>query len=384
MKVAIVHDWLMVVAGAEKVLLGLLDAFPQAELFAVVTGLTEDQQEQLFGRKVKTSFIQRMPFGVSKYRAYLPFMPLAVEQLDLSGFDLVISSSYAVSKGVITGPDQVHISYTHSPIRYAWDMQNQYLAEAKLDRGIKSWLARALLHYIRNWDSRTANGVDHFIANSDFIRRRILKCYRRDAKVIYPAVDLDRFSIGFEREDYYFTASRMVPYKKVPLIAEAFSRMPDKRLVIGGRGPQYDLVRANAGPNVTMLGDIDDDEMVRHLRRARAFVFAAEEDFGIIPLEAQACGTPVIAFGKGGALETVRGTDEPRRTGVFFYEQTPEAICNAVVEFERIASAINPHDCRANAELFSPARFRRNILEFVEEVMESPRQIDRRVVARYG
>jgi len=383
-KVAIVHDWLMLVAGAEKVLLSLLDIYPQADLYAVLTGFSEEEQRRIFGREVKTSFIQKLPFSKKHYRSYLPLMPLAVEQFDLSEYDLVISSCYAVSKGVITGPDQVHISYTHSPMRYAWDMQNQYLRESNLDRGFKTVLIRVLLHYIRNWDSRTANGVDYFMANSDFIRRRILKCYRRDAKVVYPPVDIERFQLGQNRGDYYFTASRMVPYKQIPMIAEAFSRMPDKKLVIGGSGPQFDLVRAKAGPNITLLGELSNADMVSHMQSARAFVFAAEEDFGIMPLEAQACGTPVIAFGKGGSLETVRGEPGARRTGVFFREQTAEAIMQAVHEFEAIEDSISAHDCRAHAEMFAPARFCREFKAFVDDVMKRPSAVDRRVVARIG
>ena len=245
-------------------------------------------------------------------------MPLAVEQFDLSPYDLVISSSYSFAKGVLTGPDQRHLCYCHSPIRYAWDMQHQYLEQSGLTKGLKSFIVRFLLHYVRLWDYRTAAGVDAFAANSAYIARRIMKVYRREAEVIYPPVALDDFPLEERKEDFYLTASRMVPYKKIDLIAEAFSRMPEKKLIIIGDGPEMDKVRAKAGSNVELLGYRDNATLRSHLQRAKAFVFVAEEDFGIVPVEAQACGTPVIAFGRGGVAETVI----PGKTGILFYEQS--------------------------------------------------------------
>ena len=301
----------------------------------------------------------------TRFRSYLPLMPLAIEQLDLSAYDLVISSNHAVAKGVITGPGQLHLSYVHSPMRYAWDLQHQYLAEAGLTRGLKSALARLALHYLRQWDVRSANGVDGFIANSHFIARRIRKVYRREASVIHPPVDVARFPLRTDKQDFYLTASRMVPYKKVPLIVQAFARMPEKRLVVIGDGPEFGKAKAAAefngtnAANITLLGHAPGEVLVDHMQRAKAFVFAAEEDFGITPLEAQACGTPVIAFGRGGSLETVRGEGEPgSRTGVFFGEQTVESIVAAVRVFEAEPKAFTPAACRANAERFSQEVFR--------------------------
>lgn len=307
MKVAIVCDWLVTYAGAERVIEQMLKVYPEADLFAVVDFLPEGSRDFLMNKSVTTTFIQNLPKAKKYYRAYLPLMPIAIEQLDLSSYDLVISSSHCVAKGILTGPDQIHISYVHSPVRYAWDLQHQYLRESGLTHGLKSKIARAILHYIRIWDTRTSNGVDYFISNSRFIAKRIWKCYRREATVVYPPVNIDIFQYCEEKEDYYVTASRMVPYKKMDLIVEAFTQMPDKKLVVIGDGPDFEKIKKKAGTNVTLLGFAPDNVMRDYMQHAKAFVFAAEEDFGITPVEAQACGTPVIAYGKGGSLETVRG-----------------------------------------------------------------------------
>jgi glycosyltransferase involved in cell wall biosynthesis len=355
LKVAVVHEWLDTYAGSERVLEQILKVYPSADLFTVVDFLKDEDRGFVLGKRARTTFIQRLPGARKHFRSYLPLMPLAVEQLDLSGYDLVISSSHAVAKGVITGPDQVHVSYVHSPIRYAWDMQHQYLSESGMSKGFKGAVARLVLHYMRQWDVRTANGVDLFIANSAFIARRIRKVYRREAQVVFPPVDLDRFQLHERKEDFYLAASRMVPYKKMPLIAQAFAKMPDKRLVMIGDGPEIERVRAVAAPNVNVMGYQGTEVLADHMRRARAFVFAAEEDFGIMPVEVQACGTPVIAFGRGGATETVV-TEGPHRTGSFFTEQTVASLVDAVTRFE-LAPACTPADCRANAERFSVASF---------------------------
>ena len=365
MKIAIVCDWLVTYAGAEKVLEQILNVFPEADLFALVDFYPENSRAFIKNKKVVTSFIQKLPKAKTKYRNYLPLMPLAIEQLDVTGYDVVISSSHCVAKGVITSPNQVHISYVHSPIRYAWDLQHQYLREAGLNKGLKGWIAKAILHYMRLWDYRTANNVDYFIANSNFIAKRIWKCYRRKAKVIYPPVDVDSFEFCERKEDFYLTASRMVPYKKMDLIVEAFSKMPDKKLIVIGDGPDFNKIKPKAGKNVTLLGYQPFEVLKEHMQKAQAFIFAAEEDFGITPVEAQACGTPVIAYGKGGALETVIGADNEIATGVFFEEQTVESICKAVAKFEKVKNKINPKNCRANAERFSNERFLREIKEFV-------------------
>jgi glycosyltransferase involved in cell wall biosynthesis len=363
MKVAIVHDWLVTYAGAERVLEQMLVCYPQADIFTLVDFIPEGARTFLQGRPVTTSFIQKLPFARKRYRSYLPLMPLAVEQFDLSMYDLVISSSHAVAKGVITGPDQRHLCMCYSPMRYAWDLQHQYLKESGLDRGLKGWLAKYMLHRLRLWDSRTANGVDAFIAISHFIARRIHKVYRRSSTVIYPPVAVDDFTLCSDKENFYLTASRMVPYKKIDMIVEAFSAMPTKQLVVIGDGPDMEKIANKAAgcDNIKLLGFQSFSVLKDHMQRAKAFVFAAEEDFGIAPLEAQACGTPVIAFGKGGALETiVDGV-----SGVFFNEQTPQSLIEAVTRFEQ--ASFSAAACRDNALRFSIERFKQNLTQFVGE-----------------
>lgn len=371
MKIAIVHDWLINLGGAEQFLKDLLSIYPKADLFTVVDFLDEESRKFIQNKKITTTFIQRMPKAKSKYRNYLPFMPLAIEQLDLSEYDLVISSSYCVAKGIITSPNQVHISYVHSPIRYAWDLQNQYLREAGLDKGLKGWIAKIILHYMRIWDTRTANGVDYFIANSKFIAKRIWKCYHRKADVIYSGINLDDFSFYDKKDDFYLTASRMVPYKKMDLIAEAFTAMPDKKLIIIGEGPDFEKIKAKAGTNVILMGYQPFDILKDYMQRAKAFVFAAEEDFGRVPVEAQACGTPVIAYGKGGVLETVRGLgikDKP--TGIFFDKQTKDSLIDAVNKFEQQNNLIKYKDCRENALEFGLDKFKYNFKNYVDKIIK--------------
>ncbi|MGV8921193.1 MAG: glycosyltransferase family 4 protein [Pseudomonas sp.] len=371
MKTAIVHDWLVAYAGAERVLASLINVWPDAELYSVIDFLSSEDRAHLGGKKAKTTFIQNLPMARTHYQNYLPLMPLAIEQLDLSGYDLIISSSHAVAKGVICGPDQTHISYVHSPFRYAWDMQHQYLLEFGMSKGLKGKVARMFLHYLRMWDQRTAAGVDDFVANSHFISARIAKAYRRESTVIYPPVDTLGFTLQEIKQDYYVTASRMVPYKHMLMIIEAFAQMPDKHLVVIGDGPEMEKARAIYAPNVRLLGFQPFEVLFEHMRNAKAFVFAAEEDFGISPVEAQSCGTPVIAFGKGGALETVYGLDHPMPTGVLFAEQTIASLIAAVAEFEIARARISATACRANAERFSTDRFEREIKAFVDTCLAS-------------
>lgn len=367
LSVGIVADWLVSYAGAEKVISQFIDMFPDSELYSVVDFLSDNSRELFNNKKAHTTFIQNLPLSKKKYQSYLPLMPLAIEQLDVSEHDVILSSSHAVSKGVLTGPDQLHISYVHSPIRYAWDLQHQYLNESGLRKGVKSMIARFLLHKIRMWDYRTANGVDHFIANSQFIARRIKKVYGRKADVIYPPVDVDRFSLVNKKDTYYFTASRMVPYKRMDLIVEAFSHMPDKKLVVIGDGSEMNKIKSKAGMNVDILGYQSNETMQQYMQNAKAFIFAAEEDFGITPVESQACGTPVIAFGKGGSLETVRPYGEDNATGFFFEEQTIASLVGAVSLFERNLDKIDPNDCRKNAMKFSTPRFRYEIEKYIND-----------------
>lgn len=368
MRVAIVHDWLVNYAGSERVLEQMIHCLHNADIFTLIDALPPKERDFLGRRAIYTSFLQKLPGARKHHRNFLPLMPLAVEQLDVSGYDLVISSSHAVAKGVLTGPDQLHICMCYSPIRYAWDLQHRYLKESGLDSGLKSWLARWLLHKIRIWDSRTASGVDQFVAISHFIGRRIDKAYRRPSVVIYPPVDVEGFSVGVQKDDFYLAASRMVPYKMMPMIVAAFTKMPGKRLVVIGDGPDLAKCRSVAGSNVDFLGYQPEAILRDHMQRAQGFVFAAEEDFGIAPLEAQACGTPVIAFGKGGVLETLRGLDDNEPTAVFYFDQTPEALIEAIEEFEQVGKQrISPSACRANAERFNSTRFRQEFSAYVDE-----------------
>jgi glycosyltransferase involved in cell wall biosynthesis len=366
LKIAIICDWLVTFAGAEKVLAEIIHCYPTADLFAVVDGLSAESRALLQNKPIKTTFIQKLPFAKKHYRIYLPLMPLAIEQLDVSNYDLVISTSHAVAKGVLTGPDQLHISYVYSPIRYAWDLQHQYLKESGLMYGLKSLFVRYILHKMRIWDQRTTNGVDHFIAISHFIARRIWKTYRREAQVIYPPIDLSYFTPSRDKQDYYVAASRLVPYKKIDLIVQAFATMPDKKLVVIGDGPDLAKVKSKATSNTQILGPQTNEQLRSHLQHAKAFIFAAEEDFGILPLEAQACGTPVIAYGKGGALETVRELDQEHPTGLFFEEQTVSSLCKAVTKFETLPSFL-VEDCVNNARKFSKEIFREQFKTYVEQ-----------------
>lgn len=370
MKIAIVCDWLITQAGSERVLGEILQCYPHADIFAVVDFIPSAERDFLLNKPVKTTFIQHLPFVKKRYRSYLPLMPIAIEQIDVSQYDLIISSSHAVAKGVITGPDQIHISYVHSPMRYAWDLQHQYLLETKLHQGLKGFIAKYFLHKMRLWDSRTANGVDYFIANSNYIARRIWKTYRRETCVIHPPIDILHLKPSYKKEEYYLTASRMVPYKKMDLIVEAFSSMPDKKLIVIGSGPEYKKIKAKVKQNIELLGFQPTAKLIHYLQHAKALVFAAEEDFGLIPVEAQACGTPVIAYGKGGALETVRDINEKNPTGVFFNEQNILSIINAVHRFEEHQEIFTTENCTKNAEKFSSIIFREKFKTFVEDKMK--------------
>jgi len=362
-KVAIVHDWFVDSGGAEKVVARILRNFPGADVYSTVDFLSDEQRDRIIsGKPVTTSFIQNLPKAKS-YKKYFPLMPVALESFDLSGYDLIITSSSSVAKGIITGPDQIHICYCHSPMRYAWDLQEQYLRESGISSGFKGFMARAMLSYMRTWDVRASFGVDYFIANSRYIAKRINKVYRRNSTVIYPNVEIADFDVCREKSEYYFTCSRMVPYKKIDLIVEAFSALPDKRLVVIGDGPDMAKVKALSKSNVDIMGYQSFDVLKDTMAKAKAFVFAAEEDFGIVPVEAQACGTPVIAFGKGGCLETVIDGV----TGVHFREQSVESIHGAIDRFESIE--FDADRIRVHSEKFSSERFDEELLNFVHEVV---------------
>ena len=366
MKKALIHDWFSTYAGAEKCVESFTDIWDDFEIYSLIDFLKgADRDKILKGKRAHTSFIQKLPFAKDKYRNYLPLFPLAIEQFDLSGYDVVLSSSHAVAKGVLTHSNQLHIAYVHTPIRYAWDLYHQYLRESGLDRGLKGVLAKYFLHKIRLWDASTANRVDHYVANSRYIARRIKKTYSKPSDVIYPPVDVDKFTLREAKEEFYLTASRMVPYKKIDLIVEAFSQT-DKKLLVIGDGPDMAKIKSKAGKNVELLGFASDETMADLMGRAKAFVFAAEEDFGITPVEAQACGTPVICFGRGGARETVLDGE----SGLYFMEQNAKELLAAVAKFEQNYDKFEPIKIRENSLKFSRARFESEIKSYVEKKYE--------------
>ncbi|MEB3230101.1 MAG: glycosyltransferase [Leptolyngbyaceae bacterium] len=366
MKTAIVHEWLVKQAGSERVMAEMLTTYPNSDLFSLVDFLAEDLRSFIHHKSVTTSFIQQLPRARSHFRQYLPLMPFAIEQFDLSPYDVVLSSHHAVAKGVVTRADQLHISYVHTPIRYGWDLHHQYLQSIEQGGGIgrrgRSLLIRAILHYLRIWDVTTANRVDCFLANSNYVARRIWKTYRRRAQVIYPPVAVDRFQPQQQRDDFYFVLSRFVPYKRVDIIVEAFTQL-GLPLIVVGDGPEQATIEALAGPNVILLPPQPEAAIADYMNRCKAFVYAAEEDFGIALVEAQAAGAPVITYGKGGALETVI----PSQTGLFFDQQTTNDIVKAVTEFETGLFHPSSEQLREHAAQFSSDRFQQQFYQFVEQ-----------------
>jgi glycosyltransferase involved in cell wall biosynthesis len=374
MNAFVVHDWLYTYAGSERVLESILECVPAERIFALVDFLTGPNRHFLRGIPVTTSFLQRMPLSRTQRRLYLPLMPLAVESLDVSAADLVISSSAAIAKGVLTHGEQLHLCYCHSPARYAWDLTRDYLDSAGIRGTLKNALAQAVFHRFRLWDVASAPRVDHFIANSRYTAHRIRRFYGRESTVIYPPVDLARFPLKEDKEDFYVTVSRLVPYKKVDLIAAACAQAGKKLLVVG-EGPEMGKVKGSARGQVEVLGYQPDHVVVDLVRRARAFIFAAQEEFGIAGVEAQAAGTPVIAFGAGGSLETIKGIfpgDRPHEgtTGIFFREQQPASLIEALNWFEHCQGKIGAQACRDNATRFDRPRFEEEFKEFTHRTWE--------------
>jgi glycosyltransferase involved in cell wall biosynthesis len=361
---ALIHEWLVTLAGAESVLHSIYKLYP-GTIYTLFHNPKEVRGATWEKERIKTSLLQRLPFGKKHHRVFLPLFPMAIEQFDLRQHKLIISSSYAVAKGVLNSSDQLHICYCHSPMRYVWDLTFEYLEAAGLSGGLKSFLVRMLLHYIRMWDMVSANRVNEYVANSHYIAHRIWKCYNRTARVIYPPVDVDRFYIGSNRENYFITLSRLVPYKRVDIIIEAFNHLK-LPLVVVGEGPGMKQLKQMAGPTIELIGHQSATEVEKLLSNARAFIFSAEEDFGIVNVEAQAAGLPVIAFGRGGALETVI----EGKTGLFFKQQTTLCLIEAIQEFLDKEENFNPQEIRKNAERFPRERFEREFKAFVDEAWE--------------
>ena len=359
MKIAIIHDWLVTNAGAEKVLKAILEIFPDADVFSLVDFLNdEDRKDVLNGKYAKTSFIQNLPFAKKHFRNYLPLFPKAIESLDLSSYDLIISSSWAVAKGVQKDKNQLHICYCHTPIRYAWDLYDEYISNLTQP---KKFLVDQTLKYIRKWDIDTLDRVDHFIANSNFVKERIKRIYKKDAKVVYPPVDTSKFKLNEKKDEFYLTASRLVPYKKTKLIVEAFNAMSDKKLVVIGSGEEYEDIKKIAKENIAVLGYQKDEVLIEYMQKAKGFIYAAVEDFGIVPIEAHSCGTPVIALNDGGTAETVvEGVN-----GVHFQKQGVQEIVEAVRRFERL-DFDHYEIAKATACKYKKERFQEEIKTFID------------------
>ena len=367
MKIAYVQDWLTVDGGAEKVTREILSLFPEAEVFSLIDFMAPDvRQEVLLGKKAKTSFLQFMPMAKKHYRWYLPLFPYAIESLNLSAYDLIISSSYAVAKGVRTRPGQKHICYCHSPMRYAWDLQKEYLDDLAGKSALLRSVMRFFLNRIKKWDAETSNRVDCFVANSNNVKTRISKSYNRESRVIYPPINLDIIELISEKEDYFLASSRQVPYKKTDLIIKAFLKMPTKKLIVTGDGPMMQALKklAAEAENIEILGHVSAVKLRSLMGRAKAFINASYEDFGISPIEALASGTPVIGFAKGGLLET---TTE-KKTAVYFNEQNVQAICDSVHVFEK-TTLDKAENLRKSVEIFDQEHFRTHFKEAVSQCL---------------
>jgi glycosyltransferase involved in cell wall biosynthesis len=361
LRVAIIHDWLVTSRGGERVLEALCEIFPQSEIFTLFhkPGSTTERIES---RPIHASFLNRLPKVEKYYRNLLPLLPYTIEQTQLEGFDLILSSSHCVAKGVIPPPGTLHISYLHTTMRYAWDQAYQYFGG-----GLKEFLVSPFLHYLRMWDVTSSARVDHFIANSRFVSQRIEKYYRRPSDVVNPFVDLERFKPAHgEKGDYYLLVSAFAPYKRVDLAIEACEKLGKRLLIVGG-GQQEKTLKRMGGKWTQFLGNLPDDFLPDLFAGAKALLFPGVEDFGITPLEAMASGTPVIALGAGGALETI----EEGKTGLFFYEQTAEALIQAIQTFEKQPNTFTAAACRERAEFFSKSRFQKQILGIVAQQLEN-------------
>jgi glycosyltransferase involved in cell wall biosynthesis len=360
MRFAFVHEWLVEYGGSEKVLERCLSLAPDAPIYSLIYDKEKYTQSPIANHQVHTSFIQKMPFR-KRFRMYLPFMPLAIERFDVGDVDVVISSNHCVAKGVLTRSDQLHISYIHAPMRYAWDLHFPMMEQAHLRKGLRGMIASSVFKKLRQWDVLAANRVDVFVANSKYVARRIRKVYRRDAQVIYPPVDVERFKPDQQRDDFYLTVCRCVPYKHVEMIVMAFNRL-GRPLVVIGDGPELERIRRITNPHITLLGKQSDAVVVDHMQRCRAFVNASDEDFGIAPVEAQAAGAPVIAYGRGGTGETVLNGV----TGVHFQKQTIEGIVAAVKDFESDSARFDAARIREHAQQFDASRFDSQMRQLID------------------
>lgn len=366
MKVAIVHEWLSVYGGSERVVEEIHELFPEAPIYTLV--YDEGNMPERFKKyDIRTTFVQKFPFAKKKYPNYLPLMPRAFEALDLTEYDLVISSSTACAKGVITRSDAIHICYCHTPMRYAWEFYYEYTRDMSK---FKHFIVAFFMHKIRIWDRLAADRVDYFIANSNYIKGRIAKYYRRPSEVIFPPVNTHLYHIGRKNETYLMV-SRMVPYKRVDLAIEAFNQLGLPLIIIGG-GSEEKKLRSMAKDNIRFLGRLSDEEIAEYYAQSKGFIFPGEEDFGITPIEAQASGTPVIAYGRGGTLDTV----VDGKSGILFMEQTVEALVQAIQRFEKDGVSWNAEQIKANSEQFSVQNFKDKLKAYIEKCLNQQSNIE--------
>jgi len=358
LKVALVHDWLTGMRGGEKCLEVLCELFPEADLYTLLHQKGKLSQN-IESKSIRTSFVQHLPFGLKKYRHYLPLFPLAIEQFDLSAYDLIVSSSHCVAKGVRRNNSTYHISYVHTPMRYVWDQFNTYFRQPRTSWPVRIG-AELMRPYLQRWDRNTAKRVDTFLCNSNNIRKKILEYYGRESQVIYPPVDLSLFKPGDTKADFYLMVGAFAPNKRVDLAVHAFNQLK-LPLKISGSGQDEEYCRSIAGETIEFLGTLSNEKLLELYQQARALVFPGEDDFGITPLEAQACGTPVIAFAAGGVLETV--TDQ---TGLFFKEQKVEALVKAVEIMERKWEVFVPEKFQEQLSRFGRGHFKEQMAHAIE------------------
>jgi glycosyltransferase involved in cell wall biosynthesis len=369
MKIAFVCDWLTGMRGGERCLEAACELYPDADIFTLVH-IHGNISKTIESHKIYTSYIQQIPGNIKNFRRYLPFFPYAIRRFDLSSYNCILSFSHCVAKGVKIPKRIPHICYCHTPMRYAWYMRNEYLSKFN---GIKKKIAEVTLDYLKNWDRRTSSLVTHFIANSKNVKNRIKQVYNRDSVIIYPPVDCNRFALSYEDDGYYLVVSALVSYKRIDIAVKAFNTT-NQKLVVVGNGPELNYLKSIASANISFVDNADDDEVVEYMKKCTALIFPGEEDFGIVPLEAQACGKPVIAFGKGGALETVVGINQTvlnnsDPTGLFFYEQTPQALRETTLTFENMPDKFDPENCRNNALRFDRSVFMRSLPSYIENII---------------
>jgi len=361
-KIAIVHDWLYAAGGAEVVLAKLLQMFPKADIYTMVDLLPKKHRDFLEGHQIYTSILQKYSFVAKNHKYFIPIMPYLVEQFDLSQYDLIISDSHFVAKGVITAPKQLHIAYIYSPVRYGWDMYFDYDKAGAFGKGLKNLFMKRWLHKLRIWDFVSAQRADFLISSSKFIQKRVKKYWGRDSTLVYPAIEIDDTIYCEKKQEYFVTLSRLIEYKKIDIMIEAFNELPQKKLIIIGEGRMKEKLQKISKSNITFTGYLPKNEAMEIVSKAKAFIFMAKEDFGIVPIEAQACGTPVIAYADGGAEETILKD----KTGVFIEKQDKESLKEAILNFK--IENFSPSVCREFAKNFSSFNFEKQLTTILKGI----------------